>query len=132
MGFLDKLFSRPGNCPLCGAPGGQASISGYRCVDPRCRNFDLDGEWGSLRKAFERGLSGSRARPGFERTLAVDYENFRGERREFTADKASARIRGIHLSVHVRPSGRRIALHRDRIRNIGDIIAALREVAQAR
>ena len=61
----------------------------------------------------------------FSNPLAVEYNNFRGEEKTFTADPTSIRDRGSRLSMRVAPTGLRISLARDRITNLAPIESAL-------
>ena len=61
-------------------------------------------------------------------SLAVEYQNFRGERKTFAVDPKTIRIpegRGYpsrkHLSMCVAPTGTRIALNRHKILNLSEV-----------
>ena len=65
------------------------------------------------------------AGPDFSNPLTVQYTNYRGEQKTFTADPGSVRDLGRHLSMCVEPTGARIALKRDSISNLASVEEAL-------
>jgi len=138
MGFFDFLASR-GPCPQCGNPGASSLFGKVRCPNSGCPSFDPQLSY----EAAERAGSGTRAagrRPipqGGKTSLEeafdparhgveVRYVNFKGEDKTFTADRRSLRPAGVHLSLRVAPRGTRIALLRERIRNLRDLEAHLK------
>ena len=105
MSFLDRLFGRGDPSP--GEP------------HPRPR-----------RKRRSRRRAAVPA-ADFSTPLVVEYVNFRGERRTFTTDPASARLQGVHVSLRVAPSGRRIALKREKIVNRDAVEGTLQRAGRA-
>ena len=61
------------------------------------------------------------APPPPARMIEIQYENFRGENKVFEGNANTLRTRGNHLSLEVAPTGRRIALNRDRIGNLSEV-----------
>ena len=66
----------------------------------------------------------------FSNPITVEYVNFRGEQKTFTADPKSIRARGSRLSMRVAPTGTRIALGRDKIANLGLVEQALEQAVE--
>jgi len=88
-------------CPQCGADWARLeSFDDVKCVSPNCEHYDSE-------------YAGS----GLQNPMAVEYVNFRDEQKTFTGDAASMRLGETHASMRVAPTGRRITLRLDRIRN---------------
>lgn len=131
MGILDWLSWRA-DCPECGDPRARRTLlGGVRCPNAACRFFDerLQAQLEEAAATYRNPRTGERiprppARTDFAPgpfAIQVRYTNFRGEERTFTGDKRSLRRKGNHLSLRVAPSGRRIALSRERIGNLAEI-----------
>jgi hypothetical protein len=128
MGFFAKLFGWTVDCTACGNRHARASFAGIRCPNPNCENHD-------------RALAGSHTPPSirsrepdwarrppsvsFAHPISVEYQNAAGERRIFTAEKDSLRVRHAHMTLCVAPTGRRIALQWSRILNRASVEQAL-------
>ena len=132
MGLLGRLFGMTADCPACDQPGARLSLFGVRCTSRLCIHYDpryaqtqaeTDAERDDQRdqddEAFVR-WQGARS-VAFEQPTEIQYVNFRGRERTFTADARSLRVRGRHLSACVAPTGQRIALALDRIVNLAAI-----------
>ena len=65
------------------------------------------------------------AYPDFSNPLTVQYTNYQGQQKTFTADPGSVRDLGGHLSMCVEPTGARIALKRHYISNLALVEEAL-------
>ncbi len=124
MGFLDKithLFSpkEGSTCISCGSPGAQKTAEGQvRCPSPSCVYFEAT-----------MALHGTTlpTRGNFEpvRPLAIRYRNFAGQERSFVVEADSVVRRGNHLVVRVAPTGKKIALARDRMQNLQEVEAGI-------
>lgn len=131
MGFLDFLKGKPQQCPSCGSEGAKITDQGIRCPNPQCPYYDAAqagarvGSSSSVPQPV--GAQSSYAgRGGFTpaRPLAIRYRNFEGREKTFNADASSAERRKNHIVVRVEPTGKPIALSRDRIQNLAEVEAA--------
>ena len=61
---------------------------------------------------------GTRLRPDFETSIELIYINHRGEPRVFKGNRFTLRDKGLFYSIVVEPKNRRIALKKERIRNL--------------
>jgi hypothetical protein len=122
MGFLDFLFGKT-KCPSCSASGARASEGRVRCPNPSCENFD-----GTLRRGRRppRRTDYTPAQP-----LSIRYRNFQGQDKSFTADAGSLQRKRNHIVVRVVPTGEKIALSRDRIRNLAEVEGAMPQQGEA-
>jgi hypothetical protein len=117
MGFFDSLFGKT-KCPMCGTKGARTSGGRVRCPNPSCSFFDA-----TLQR--RRPRSWGRADYSPARPLSIRYRNFRGQEKTFTADSESLRRKHNHIVARVAPTGRKIALLRDRIQNLTEVERAL-------
>jgi len=126
MGLLDFLLSllsggSKTQCPSCGAAGARKASDGtIRCPSPSCPYFDA-------------GLLSAKDRPTRLVTegnyqpanpVTIRYKNFQGIDRSFSAEKDSLVRKRNHVVARVAPTGRRIALSRDRIQNLEEVESA--------
>ena len=138
MGFLKSLLNMVGGekCPVCGTPGAQKSGNQIRCLNPLCQNFigassqppsapppprqpqqsTPQQSSGSFSHSFTKSGAG---------TIAIQYQNFQGQSKTFSADAGSLRRKGNYILVKVAPSGAQIALSRNRIQNMSEVDALL-------
>ena len=122
MGLLDFLISLFGggqkiDCPNCGTPGARKTSDGtVRCKNPTCLNFDAS-------FALGRRIAPVPTRGGFrpEHSVSIVYVNFVGQNREFSAESDSLVRKKNHIVAQVAPTGRKIALSRDRIQNLSEV-----------
>jgi len=122
MGFLDFLISLFGggstiDCPNCGTPGARRSRDGtVRCKNQTCQNFDA-----SL--ALGRRIAPVPTRGNFQPTnpVSIRYVNFAGQSRDVSAERDSLVRKKNHIVAEVAPTGRKIALSRDRIQNLSEV-----------
>jgi len=135
MAFLDWLTGKI-ECPRCGTRGAKEINGAIHCPNPTCAYFSKTmGKRDAARTPDSLTLSQRDDVPddsmigppaevpaGF---FAIQYRNFRGQRKTFVAEAASARRVNNHISVKVAPQGARIALSRDHILNLNDIEAAI-------
>jgi len=139
MGFFAKLFGSIIDCESCGDRGARASLAGTRCPNPNCINYDQ-----AHAQNVQAGSMASGARPSggpgpwasqpsvqFANPIEVQYTNFEGEAKTFTADRDSIRVRKAHVSLCVAPTGFRIALRRDRISNPGVVDQVVEQMVEA-
>jgi hypothetical protein len=56
-----------------------------------------------------------------EHPVSICYINFVGQNRDFSAERDSLIRKNNHIVAQVAPTGRRIALSRDRIHNLGEV-----------
>jgi hypothetical protein len=140
MGLFD-WFARQIACPECGNGGALRTLFGrIRCPNRACTHFDASlaspeekGPQAEPTATYRNPLTGEKItkprriaafNPG-ARVIQVQYKNFRGEEKTFTGDARTLRRRHNHVSLRVSPSGTRIALARDRIRNLAELDAML-------
>ena len=140
MGFFKSLvnaFSGGINCPACGTPGAQKVGDQIKCLNPVCRYFGgAPGEpprppqppqapvqppMQPPQRSAPQSFSGQSGAG----TVAIWYRNFQGQSKTFTADAGSLRRKHNHIVAKVAPSGKEIALSRDRIQNLHEIDAHL-------
>ena len=115
MGFFSKLFGSEIKCPACGSRA-RDSLSGPRCTSPDCRLYVSPGG----RPATGRRDTGppiADVPVKFDDPIVIEYTNFQDEEKDFVGSQKSLRRRNAHISVRVEPTGRRITLALDRIRN---------------
>ena len=128
MGLLDfllKLLSGEGQqCPSCGAPGAtKASDGTIRCKNPICPYFDASlGQRGTLRQAGSTVPTQGNYKPA--RPMRIRYRNFQGQERNFSADADSIVRKKNHIVARVAPTGKKIALSRERIQNLSEVESA--------
>jgi hypothetical protein len=126
MGLLDfllKLLSGgKQQCPSCGAQGAQKSSNGsIRCPNPSCPYFDATLRRGIHERVVPVPTEGN-YRPA--RPVTIRYRNFQGQERTFSADADSILRKNNHLVARVTPTGRKIALSRERIQNLSEVESA--------
>jgi hypothetical protein len=120
--FFVNLFG--GNktpCPSCGTAGAQKTKDEQiHCKNPSCPYFDASlGRRGTLRHAGTTVPTQGNFRP--TQPITIQYRNFAGQDRAFVAELESLVRKGNHLVGRVAPTGRKIALSRDRIQNLGEV-----------
>jgi hypothetical protein len=125
MGLLDFLINLlfSGNqvrCPSCGTAGARKTQEGQtHCKNPSCLHFDA-----SLgRHAGTTVPTAGSFRP--VQPITIRYRNFAGQDRTFVAELESVVRKGNHLVGRVAPTGRKIALLRERIQNLGEVDSQL-------
>jgi hypothetical protein len=125
MGLLDFLINLlfSGNqvrCPSCGTAGARKTQEGQtHCKNPSCLHFDA-----SLgRQAGTTVPTAGSFRP--VQPITIRYRNFAGQDRTFVAELESVVRKGNHLVGRVAPTGRKIALLRERIQNLGEVDSQL-------
>lgn len=134
VGFFGKVFGARTTCPLCGSRYARETFGGIKCPTPDCANYERAS---ASRQAIPPAAATAPPPPGrpefqhrgppvrFQDPVDVRYVNFRGEARVFTAERSSLRMKGLHVSLRVAPTGRRIALRLDRIANRAEVQALL-------
>ena len=113
----ESVFRQPlsAACPQCGTDWAElASFTDVKCTNQSCSYYD---------EAYASG--------GFANPIKIEYVNFEGEKRTFTCDADSLRIKGEHLCAAVAPTRRRIALKIERIENRQDLVEAIRNANEA-
>ena len=135
MGFLKSLLNMVGGekCPVCGTPGAQKSGDQIRCLNPLCQNFIGASSQPSSAPPQPRqpqqstppqqssgGFSHSFGQSG-KGTVSIQYINFKGQNKTFSADAGSLQRKGRHIVARVAPANKTIALSIDRIQNMNDI-----------
>jgi hypothetical protein len=127
MGFLDFLKSKSQQCPSCGTQGAKVSDQGTRCPNPKCPYYDpaLGGGMAQAGSAAPQPQSFS-GRGAFtpSKPLQIRYRNFEGQEKTFLADASTAERKKNHILVRVAPTGKAIALARNRIQNLQELEAA--------
>lgn len=128
------FFANPVSCPACGEPGAWRFLWMVRCANMACPHFyretmqQVQVQQLRLqpRSRSSRAAARASAQPAFgtsaiKDNVTIQYKNFRGEDKSFVGDAATARRRGNHISLCVQPTGKRIALNRDRITNLDQV-----------
>ena len=125
MGILDWLFGNS-KCPECGRKGARKSQGQICCPNPSCRNFDASlAASQALRKPEGRQMRRFDYSP--EHPIEIRYRNFEGRDKTFTAEESSLTRKHNHIVAQVAPTGRKIALSRDRIQNLAEIEPAVQD-----
>ena len=126
MGLLDtlmSLFSRGEKieCPHCGAADARkTSDEIIHCRNASCPNFDAGLVLGGrLRRKYTVVPTKGNFVP--EHPVSIRYVNFVGQDRDFSAERASLVRKKNHIIAQVVPTGRKITLSRDRIRNLSEV-----------
>lgn len=129
LDFLKSLFSGGSKlqCPSCGTIGARQDAQGrIHCKNPSCSYFDVElALSGTARRAKTAIPTHGNFRPADP--LTIHYRNFVGQDRSFIAERESVVRKGNHLVGRVAPTGRKIALSRDRIQNLSEVEARLRQ-----
>ena len=125
--FIRRLFSRGEkiDCPNCGTAGAiKTSDELVHCKNQSCENFDAGLTYGGR---FVRRYTAVPTKGDFrpEHPVSIRYVNFVGQSRDFSAERDSLVRKCNHIVAQVAPTGRKIALSRDRIQNLGEIEAYL-------
>lgn len=114
----------PDFCPECRTPGAGRTLFGkVRCRNGSCKNFDarlLEKPAPPAQSAPSRAAHPGSFDPG-RNTVTVHYRNFRGEEVEFQGDGTTVRLRKGHISLRVSPTGKRIALAEQFVRNLNEL-----------
>lgn len=123
LDFLTRLFSGGGGiqCPSCGAQGARKTEDGLvHCKNPSCPYFDAGLRFGG---SLQRRLTTVPTRGDFrpQNPVSIRYVNYVGQSRDFSAERDSVVRKRNHIVARVAPTGRRIALSRDRIQNLADV-----------
>jgi hypothetical protein len=122
MGLFDFLISLFGggqsvDCPNCGTPEARKARDGsVRCKNQTCPNFDPSFALG--RRIAPVPTSGDFSP---QRPVSIRYVNFVGQSRDFSAERDSLVRKKNHIVAEVAPTGRKIALSRDRIQNLSEV-----------
>ena len=130
MGLLDlikSLFSGGSKlqCPSCGTIGARQDTHGnIHCKNSSCPYFDVKlARTGSIRRDKTTIPTQGNFRPADP--ITIQYMNFAGQERSFVAERESLVRKRNHLVGRVSPTGRKIALSRDRIQNLSEVEARL-------
>ena len=125
MGLLDFLWklltgTNTVQCPSCGTEGARRTKDErILCRNPQCPNFDSSQVRGTLRQAKTAIPTRGSFRP--EHPVSIRYRNFQGEERVFEAEQTSLVRKSNHIVAQVVPTGRKMALSRDRIQNLNEV-----------
>ena len=132
--FLFDIFAAHVSCPACGDPGARRFLWMVECRNMACRHFDPETmQQGPMQPpgmpapapphpSFPRPSAPSGfGASAIKGNVTIHYRNFRGEDKSFVGDAVTLRRRGNHISLCVQPTGRRIALSRDRIANLQEV-----------
>ena len=122
MGLLDSIISMFGggkkiDCPNCGTAGARRKRDGtIQCKNQICANFDPS-------FALGRRIAPVPTRGDFlpRHPVSIRYVNFVGQNRDFSSERDSLVRKKNHIVAQVAPTGRKIALSRDRIQNLNEV-----------
>lgn len=135
MGLLDLLISLFSGrrrisgavlqCPSCGtADARKTDDEIVHCKNPICPYFDEGLLYaGGLRRRLTTVPTRGNFRP--EHPVSIRYLNYVGQSRDFSAELGSILRKNNHLVARVAPTGKKIALSRDRIQNLAEVEAAM-------
>ena len=126
MGLLDLLIGlffggEKIECPSCGTAGARKTRDGLiHCKNQSCSNFDAGLKFGGrLFRRYTTVPTHGDFSP--EHPVSIRYMNFVGQDRDFSAERDSLVRKNNHIVARVAPTGRKIALSRDRIQNLSDV-----------
>jgi hypothetical protein len=126
MGLLDALMSlffrgEKIECPHCGtADARKTSDQIIHCKNMSCPNFDSGlASGGRLRRRYTAVPTRGDFVP--EHPVSIRYVNFVGQDRDFSTERDSLLRKKNHIVAQVAPTGRKITLSRDRIKNLGEV-----------
>ncbi|HEV3315447.1 MAG TPA: hypothetical protein VG488_00710 [Candidatus Angelobacter sp.] len=122
MGFLDSLLGK-NKCPNCGTPGAQINGAQVFCLNPTCTYFlGAQGRSEAPRPTAgsPQGKSSAPSQP-----VTIQYQNFQGQQKTFTADASTLKRNREHILAKVAPKGQQIALSRRRIQNLHEVEQSL-------
>lgn len=125
MGFFSRLLGLSVRCPRCGKAGARETATGYRCANQNCRYYDA-ALARQLMPRLHRPRAADAPPPDFSNPLVIRYQNWRGERKDFTCDRRSLIMRRQHLLACVAPEGITIALATARIANWPEVKGLVR------
>jgi hypothetical protein len=95
-----------------------------KCSNPSCKYHDMSLSYHPSMGPSETARHQARLRGTFNpgaNAITVSYRNFRGEDVGYVGDKTTIRFTKHHLSLCVRPTGKRIVFAKRFIRNISDL-----------
>ena len=126
MGLLDlitSLFFRGDKieCPSCRTPNALKTADGLiHCRNRQCPNFDAGYVIGGrLVRRYSTVPTTGNFRP--EHPVSIRYVNFAGQNRDFSAECDSIVRKNNHIVAEIAPTGKKIALSRDRIQNLTEV-----------
>jgi hypothetical protein len=127
LDFLRGLFfgGETTQCPSCGAAGARKTADDLiHCKNPACPYFDAGLRFGGR---LQRRLTSVPTQGDFrpEVPVSIRYVNYVGQSRDFSAELGSIMRKNNHLVARVAPTGKKIALSRERIQNLADVEAKL-------
>lgn len=121
--FLTRLFFRGEKvaCPSCNAADALKTDDGLlHCRNRSCPNYDSGYVFGGrlVRRYTDLPTRGS-FQP--EHPVSIRYVNYVGQERDFSAERDSLVRKKNHIVAQVAPTGRKIVLSRDRVKNLGEV-----------
>jgi hypothetical protein len=141
--FTDLLltfFGKECNCPYCGRAGARTFWLVAKCRNPNCSRYNIEyAQRFEIRKETGQSFpptSRPAPSPGGSQALTsplsgtfdaganrmdIHYRNFSGQEKTFTGDRRTLRDRKKHISVCIAPTGRRVALAKERILNRDEV-----------
>lgn len=107
--------------------GAKDSFFGIKCTNKGSRDYDLIYAVQNEKEAAGGSYTQSFRGPTVEfiNSIEVQYVNYRGEEKTFTADRNSILVRKAHFTMAVAPTGRRITLNPEKIVNRSEVEAAV-------
>lgn len=131
MGFLDSLLGK-NKCPNCGTPGAQITGAQVKCLNPLCTYFMFaQGRSEDSTASSQQSSQGTSTQAPQQRSatpsrpINIQYVNFQGQQKTFTADASTLKRSKEHILAKVAPKGQPIALARRRIQNLSEVEQAL-------
>lgn len=143
MGLFDSFY-RTRVCPRCRHKGARQFMWKIKCPNMACSHYDpnlqidpsnLSGSSqdyqaykGTFTSTPRRSMltgkiieGGKPLRQDFDPgpdSITLRYRNFRGNVREYVGDKRTIRVKGNFISIHLVPTGKRVAFNRQFIENL--------------
>lgn len=131
--MFDFLWKQ-GTCQACRSHGALVSrwSSKVKCRNAACPNFDIETQQRPflpsspaasvpLRGDFHPGSAG----------VTLRYVNHRGEERSYTAERASVRQKGEHITAKLEPTGKRVSFSKKYLRNLAEVQTLVSRAAEA-
>jgi hypothetical protein len=123
MSFMDRLFGKWGVCPECRTWGAWFLYGNIKCRIAGCIHYNPDL---AQEPAPPQPISKMREFRGEfnpANRVSFRYRNHAGQENEYSGDADSVRVKGVHVSIRLLPTGRRAAFQQKYL--LGSTIPAL-------
>ena len=123
MGLFGFGEKKKITCPECRSRGAVKTMTSVKCPNSFCSHYDS-----SLLPSTDTlptmSRPGSVLRGSFNpggNAVTVRYRNHCGEDAEYVGDRTSIRVRKMHVTIRVAPTGKRITLAKKFITNLASL-----------